>query len=64
MTKLMILLNLCSKSAVKHVLDTQRICILDVDEEGVRSIHNTDMNALYIFVKPPSLEVVKLTLFP
>lgn len=35
-----------------------RICVLDVDLQGVRNIKKTDLRPIYIFVQPPSLEVL------
>lgn len=49
---------LYSKKAVLEVQKTQRICILDVEINGVKSIKNTDLNARYLFVKPPSIEAL------
>lgn len=48
-----------SRAAVQTVLDSQRICVLDVEEQGVRSIKSTDLNALYVFIKPPSLDILR-----
>ena len=46
----------CSKMAVEKVQASGRICILDVEVNGVKSIKKTDLNARYIFVQPPSME--------
>lgn len=35
-----------------------RICVLDVDLQGVRSIKKTDLCPIYISVQPPSLDVL------
>lgn len=35
-----------------------RICVLDVDLQGVRNIKKTDLQPVYIFVQPPSLDVL------
>ena len=35
------------------------ICILDIDIQGVKSIKETDINCNYIFVQPPSMEILK-----
>ncbi|KAJ8320686.1 hypothetical protein KUTeg_002273 [Tegillarca granosa] len=48
-----------SKKAVLEVQKTQRICILDVEINGVKSIKKTDLNARYLFVKPPSIEALR-----
>ncbi|VDD78007.1 unnamed protein product [Mesocestoides corti] len=46
------------RDAVTSVLDSGRICILDVDANGVRSIHAAEppLNARFVFIGPPSLE--------
>ena len=44
--------------AVNDVLESRRICLLDIEEQGVKSIKTTNFNPLYIFVGPPSLEVI------
>jgi len=48
-----------SKQAVNDIRSTSRICILDVEIQGVRSIRKTDLNPRYIFVKPPSIEALE-----
>lgn len=35
---------------------TGRICILDIEIEGVKQIKRTDLNPLLVFVMPPSIE--------
>lgn len=35
-----------------------RICLLDVDLQGVRNIKMTDLRPIFIFVQPPSLDVL------
>lgn len=59
-------LNICSllfpapsKEAVRAVQAMNRICVLDVDLQGVRSIKKTDLHPIYIFVQPPSLDVLE-----
>ncbi|KAJ2444052.1 guanylate kinase [Coemansia sp. RSA 2337] len=42
--------------AVKDVADSGRICILDIDVQGVKSVKNTDLGARFVFVAPPSEE--------
>lgn len=48
-----------SKEAVRAVQAMNRICVLDVDLQGVRSIKKTDLCPIYIFVQPPSLDVLE-----
>lgn len=45
-----------SKKAVQDVLNTGKVCLLDIDMQGVISLKKTDMDCYYIFVKTPSLE--------
>ncbi|KAJ8926554.1 hypothetical protein NQ314_021070 [Rhamnusium bicolor] len=36
-----------------------KVCVLDIDMQGVRQVKNTDLNPWSIFIKPPSLESLK-----
>lgn len=45
-----------SKMAVELIQKSGRLCVLDVEINGVKNIKQTDLNAKYVFVKPPSLE--------
>ncbi|UYV75397.1 hypothetical protein LAZ67_13000125, partial [Cordylochernes scorpioides] len=49
----------CSKKAVQDVQKQGRICILDIEIDGVRNIKKTDLNPRYVFIKPPSMEVLE-----
>ncbi|KAG0329986.1 guanylate kinase [Dissophora globulifera] len=42
--------------AVKSVGDKGRICILDIDMQGVKLVKATDLNPYYLSVQPPSVE--------
>jgi guanylate kinase len=44
-----------SKEAVSDVLNSGRICALDVDIQGVINLKKTNLNPIFIFVKPPSI---------
>ncbi|KAK4524354.1 hypothetical protein GAYE_SCF03G2254 [Galdieria yellowstonensis] len=44
-----------SFQAVESVLNRGRLCVLDVDVQGCRSIRRRNMKAIIIFVSPPSL---------
>ncbi|XP_065834639.1 guanylate kinase-like isoform X2 [Oscarella lobularis] len=48
-----------SKRAVADVLQAGRICVLDIDMQGVRNVKTTDLNPIYILIKPPSFEVLE-----
>jgi len=45
-----------SKAAVETVLNTGRICILDIDVQGAEQVKKSSLKPRYIFVAPPSLE--------
>ncbi|XP_076369768.1 guanylate kinase-like isoform X2 [Tachypleus tridentatus] len=47
------------KKAVKNIQAQDRICILDIEIEGVKNIKKTDLNPRYVFIKPPSLSVLE-----
>ncbi|XP_040097272.1 guanylate kinase isoform X15 [Oryx dammah] len=47
------------QAAVRAVQAMNRICVLDVDLQGVRNIKKTDLRPIYIFVQPPSLDVLE-----
>lgn len=52
-----------SKQAVEVVARQNRICILDIDIQGVESCRRLGLDvARYIFVAPPSLEVLEARL--
>ena len=43
----------------KLIVPSGLICILDIDIQGVKSIKETDISCNYIFVQPPSMEILK-----
>jgi len=50
---------LFSKKAVEDVAQTGRICILDVDKQGVQSIRKTDLHPLFIYISPPNYDILE-----
>ncbi|KAI5778414.1 P-loop containing nucleoside triphosphate hydrolase protein [Geopyxis carbonaria] len=44
-----------SIAAVKDVTAQGRACILDIEMEGVKQVKKSDLNAKFVFVKPPSV---------
>ncbi|KAF3088401.1 hypothetical protein TWF569_011452 [Orbilia oligospora] len=50
-----------SIQAVKDVQDQGRVCILDIEMEGVKQVKRTDLNetCTFIFVRPPSVEELR-----
>ncbi|KAG1665098.1 hypothetical protein FOA52_007789 [Chlamydomonas sp. UWO 241] len=45
-----------SRMAVDRVLNTGRVCILDVDVQGARALRKSGLRGLFVFIAPPSLE--------
>ncbi|KAL1986667.1 hypothetical protein VTN96DRAFT_6045 [Rasamsonia emersonii] len=45
-----------SVKAVKDIAGKGKICILDIEMEGVKQVKRTDLNARFLFLAPPSLE--------
>lgn len=48
-----------SQEAVLDVLQQGKLCLLDIDSQGVKSVKGTDLNPVLVFIKPPSLEVLE-----
>ncbi|XP_067001664.2 guanylate kinase isoform X2 [Anabrus simplex] len=48
-----------SKAAVEAVRQSGKVCVLDIEVQGVEQVKKTDLNPLYIFVKPPSLNALE-----
>lgn len=42
--------------SVKQVMDSGKVCLLDIDMQGVKAVKQTDLNARFLFIAPPSLE--------
>ncbi len=53
-----VLILFCSIAAVEDIRKQGRICILDVDVQGVKSIKKTNLNPKYIFISPPSFQAL------
>ncbi|XP_072944501.1 guanylate kinase isoform X2 [Epargyreus clarus] len=45
-----------SKRAVEAVRRSGKICVLDIEIEGVKQVKRTDLDPLLVFVMPPSIE--------
>jgi guanylate kinase len=48
-----------SKAAVETVIEKGLICILDIDVQGVISMKKTSFSSNYVFIMPPSEEILK-----
>lgn len=48
-----------SKRAVRDVSEQNKICILDIDEQGVKNLKSiSDIKPIFCFIKPPSVEIL------
>ena len=45
-----------SVAAVETVQKQGKICILDIDVQGVQNVKKSTLDAIYLFVAPPSME--------
>lgn len=43
---------------MKSIQDTGKICVLDVELQGVRNIKKSELSARFVYVKPPNFEVL------
>ena len=48
-----------SRKSVQDVASEGRVCILDIDIQGVKSVRASSLDPLYVFVEPPSLTVLE-----
>jgi len=48
-----------SKKAVVDVQTSGKICILDVEMDGVKNLKKTHLNPRFVFVKPPSMDILE-----
>ena len=48
-----------SVAAVETVQKQGKICILDIDVQGVRNVKKSTLDAIYIFIAPPSMEILE-----
>lgn len=48
-----------SIKAVEDVAQQNKICILDIDMQGVKSVKNSTLDARYLFVSPPSIDTLR-----
>ena len=49
-----------SKRAIQDALKTGKLCILEVDIEGVKALNNiSELKPVFIFINPPSKQMLK-----
>ncbi|ORZ15476.1 guanylate kinase [Lobosporangium transversale] len=51
-----------SKKAVQDVFESGKICILDIDLQGVQHVRKSGLQARYVFVRPKSLDTLETRL--
>lgn len=45
-----------SKKAVENVQKLGKVCVLDIEIEGVKQVKSSHLNPILVFVEPPSVE--------
>lgn len=48
-----------SKQSVQHVQSLGKVCVLDIEIEGVKQIQNSDLNPVCVFILPPSIDELR-----
>jgi len=51
-----------SKAAVKDIQNTGKVCILDIEPQGVEQIKKTDLNPILMYNNPPTLKDLEIRL--
>ncbi|ORZ32898.1 P-loop containing nucleoside triphosphate hydrolase protein [Catenaria anguillulae PL171] len=51
-----------SVQGVKQVVDQGRVCVLDIDMQGVKLIKKTSLRPWFIFIQPPSMTALEARL--
>ncbi len=52
-----------SRRFIEEIINDGVDCILDIDVQGAMFLMNKNLSALYIFIAPPSIEVLRERLF-
>ena len=52
-----------SKTFIENVIKSGKECLLDIDVQGGLNLMSRKIDAMYIFIAPPSFEVLKERLF-
>lgn len=45
-----------SKKAVENVQKLGKVCVLDIEIEGVKQVRNSHLNPILVFIEPPSIQ--------
>lgn len=51
-----------SKKTIEDIQNEGKICILDLDWQGILSVRRLNLDARVIFIRPPSLETLRVRL--
>lgn len=41
---------------MENVLAAGKVCVLDIEMEGVKQVKQSSLEPLYVFIKPPSVD--------
>lgn len=44
---------------IQSIVDAGKICLIEVEIEGIKAISKSDLNCNYIYILPPSMEVLR-----
>jgi guanylate kinase len=48
-----------SIEAVQKITNAGKVCVLDIDIQGAELVRATDLNPYFLFVEPPSMEILE-----
>ncbi|KAE9969187.1 hypothetical protein EG328_007025 [Venturia inaequalis] len=48
-----------SFKAVESIEEKGQVCVLDIEMEGVKQVHNSHLKARYLFLQPPTFEILE-----
>ena len=48
-----------SIASVESVQSKGKVCVLDIDVQGVQKVKNSSLSPLYLFIAPPSMEILE-----
>lgn len=51
-----------SKAAVREIQSAGKVCVLDIEPQGVEQIKQTDLNPILVFNNPPTIKDLELRL--
>lgn len=47
-----------SKKAVEQIQNSGKICVLDVDLQGVKNFKASNIDAKYLLIRPPTIDIL------